>query len=358
MKIVDRYLLREMAGPFLFGVLAFVLLFISGDILFRLTSMMAELGIGLWTATQLLVLWLPRFIVLTFPLATLVSILIAFGRLSGDSELVAMHAGGMGFRRLVVPIAAAGLLISLVTAAFNEVIVPAANSRADAIVLAATRRAGELTDQEVLLHEASGDESHIIYADNLNVSTGELTNPVIMWFQGNQPVLITKAKRAVWRQNQWEMIDGVNTGLDPNRPFSQSFSSWVANIPTTPQEIVLHSRSPEALTYAELRERIAEALRQRKPVVDLELMLHHRFSIPFACFVFALIAPPLGVRSHRGSSSVGMGVAVLIGFGYYIIWHYLSAVAAQGTLTPFWAAWLPNVVTGGVGVGLIMGVRK
>ena len=74
--------------------------------------------------------------------------------------------------------------------------------------------------------------------------------------------------------------------------------------------------------------------------------------------MFSLIAPPLGIRSHRGSSSIGMGIAILIGFGYYVVWHYLSAVAQQGHLSPLWAAWLPNVVGAAVGVGLILGVRK
>ena len=358
MKTIDRYLLREMAGPFLFGVLAFVLLFVSANILFRLTELVAQLGLSLWTATTLFFLWLPSFIVLTFPLATLVGILVAFGRLSGDSELIAMHAGGISFRRLVIPIAAAGLVIALVTAAFNEVIVPAANRRAEEIVRTATARAGGVTKDEVLLKESSGEESRIIYADRLDLATGELTNPVIVWFQSDRPYLITKARRAVWRQNQWEMFDGVNTGLDPNRPSTMSFDKWIANIPTTPREIAQRTRTPEEMTYRELREYIRDALRQNKPTIALELKLHHKFSIPFACFVFALIAPPLGMRSHRGSSSIGMGVAILIGFGYYVVWHYLSAVAQQGGVTPFWAAWLPNVVTAAVGVGLILNVRK
>ena len=358
MKIVDRYLVREMAGPFVFGVLAFVLLFVSGNILFRLTSLVAELGLSLWEATKLFFLWLPGFIVLTFPLATLVAILVAFGRLSGDSELIAMHAGGISFRRLVIPIAAAGLVISIITAAFNEIIVPAANRRAEEIVRAATARAGGVAKEEVLFKESAGDESRIIYADRLDVGTGELTNPVIVWFQSDQPFMVTRAKRAVWRENQWVMQDGANSTLDPQRPATLSFQTWIANIPTTPKEIAQRARTPEEMTYRELREYIRDALRQSKPTIDLELKLHHKFSIPFACFVFALIAPPLGMRSHRGSSSIGMGIAILIGFGYYVVWHYLSAVANQGGISPFWAAWLPNVVTGAVGVRLIVGVRK
>ncbi len=358
MKITDRYILREMGGPFLFGVLAFVLLFVSANVLFRLTELVAQLGLSLWTATELFFLWLPSFIVLTFPLATLVAILVAFGRLGSDSELIAMHAGGISFRRLVLPIAAAGLLIAVVTAAFNEQIVPAANSRAEEIVRTATARAGGVMKEEVLYKESTDDQSRLIYADRLDLTTGELINPVIVWFQQDRPYLVTHAKRAVWRQNQWEMENGINTTLDPARPSTLSFDTWIANIPTTPKEIAQRSRTPDEMTYRELREHIRDALRQNKPTISLQLSLYHKFSIPFACFVFALIAPPLGMRSHRGSSSIGMGIAILIGFGYYVIWHYLSAVAQQGAITPFWAAWLPNVVTAAVGVGLILNVRK
>ena len=113
MKIIDRHLLHHMAGPFAFGVLAFVLLFVSANILFRLTELVSELGLSLWTAGELFLLWLPGFVVLTFPLATLVAILVAFGRMSGDSELVAMYAGGISFRRLVVPVACAGAILSI-----------------------------------------------------------------------------------------------------------------------------------------------------------------------------------------------------------------------------------------------------
>ncbi len=359
MKIIDRYLLREMAGPFAFGVLAFVLLFVSANILFRLTELVSQLGLSLWTATELFFLWLPGFIVLTFPLATLVAILVAFGRLSGDSELVAMYAGGISFRRLVVPIAIAGIVISLATAALNELVVPAATRHAEDIVRAATQQAGKAAKDEVLYKESGGEDiSYVIYADRLDLNTGELDHPVIVWFERGRPFVVTKAERAVWRQNQWEMFNGVNTSLDPERPSALSFRNWIANLPTTPRELAARSRKPDEMTYRELREHIGHALGQDRPTIDLELKLHHKVSIPFACFVFALIAPPLGMRSHRGSSSIGMGIAILIGFGYYVVWHYLSVVAQQGHLTPFWAAWLPNMVTAAVGLGLIFNVRK
>jgi lipopolysaccharide export system permease protein len=359
MKIIDRYLLRETAGPFAFGVLAFVLLFVSANILFRLTELVSELGLSLWTAGELFLLWLPGFIVLTFPLATLVAILVAFGRMSGDSELVAMHAGGISFRRLVLPIACAGVVASLATAALNELAVPACNRRGEDIVRAASERVGKAAEEQVFLKEMSGGQvTRLIYADRLNVSSGEMVRPMIVWFDQGGPAMITKARQGLWRGGHWELFDGLNAPLNAERPTTWSFKTWVANFPTSPSQIAQYSRTPKEMTYRELREYIRYALRQNRPTVELELTLYHKFSIPFACFVFALVAPPLGMRSHRGSSSIGMGIAILIGFGYYVVWHYLSVVAQQGHLSPFWAAWLPNIVAGAVGLTLILGVRK
>lgn len=359
MKIVDRYLLREMAGPFAFGVLAFVLLFVSANILFELMELVSKLGLGLWTAGLLFLLRLPGFIVYTFPLATLVAVLVAFGRLSGDSELVAMHAGGISFRRLVLPVAAAGLVLAAANTALNELVVPPCNRRGEEIVREASRRAGEAVQQRIYLHEESeGEVVRLIYAERLDVGSGELVRPMIVWFEEGQPWLVTKAERGVWREGHWELFNAVNALLNADRPAVSRWESWVADFPTPPWLIARQSLAPEEMTYGELREYIRYALRQNRPTVELELTLHHKLSIPFACFVFALMAAPLGMRSHRGSSSIGMGIAILIGFAYYVVWHYLSVVAQQGHLTPFWAAWLPNIVTAAVGVGLIGRVRK
>ena len=361
MKTVDRYLIREMSGPFAFGVLAFVLLFVSANILFKLTQLINELGISLWTASDLFLLWLPGFIVYTFPLATLVAILVAFGRLSGDSELVAMYAGGIGFRRLVIPMVGAGIIVSLATAALNELVVPACNRRAEDIVRQATIRAGKQIEQTVLLKQMAGDRvARVVIADRLDIGSGEMLHPTIVWFDNGRPIAITIADRGRWEEKEgsWLLINGTLKSLRPEELASTVFESSLIDFHTSPTQIAQQARSPSEMTYRELRQYIQYALRQRQATQELEVTLYQKFAIPFASLVFALIAPPLGMRSHRGSSAIGLGVAILIGFGYYVIMSYLSVMAQQGHLSALWAAWLPDIVAGAVGVALILKVRK
>lgn len=359
MKILDRYLLREVAPPFLFGVLAFVLLFVSANVLFKLTQLISELGISLWTATILFVLWLPEFAIYTFPLATLVAILIAFGRLSGDSELVAMHAGGVSFRRLVVPIAIMGLLVSLLTLALGEFVVPPCNRTSESILRLASEQAGKAGQQQVFLKDVShGQVVRLVYADRLDLETEEMTRPTITWFEEGRPVMVTVAERGRWRGSKWEMLDGVNYGIGGDWLTSERFQRWTTEFATSPRMIAQQARSPREMTYRELREYIRLAIHQQRPTAQLELTLHHKVSLPFACLVFALVAPPLGMRAHRGSSAIGMGLAILLGFAYYVVWNYLSILAQQGALAPLWAAWLPNIAFAVVGLALILRVRK
>jgi len=348
-----------MAGPFAFGIVAFVLLFVSANILFQLMELVSQLHLGLGTAVWLFFLKLPGFVVYTVPLATLLAMLVAFGRLSGDSELVAMYAGGVSFQRLVVPLVVVGLVLSAATAGLNDIVVPAANRRAEDIIRTASQRAGAAAQEGVLLKDVSdGQTVRIVYADRLDIATGEMTNPTIVWFSHGAPAMVTVARVARWQGKDWELLHGASYLLQPQKPASSTFEQTVAHFPTSPREISEMSLTPEQMTYQELRERIRQEAERHRPVAELQLTLYQKFSIPFACLVFALIAPPLGARSHRGSSAIGMGIAILIGFAYYVVSHYMAVVTQSGQLSPLWAAWLPNIAGAAVGLGLIFAVRK
>src|SRR5262249_46461344 len=100
--ILDRYVLHELVGPFLFGCAAFTSIFVAGQFLFRLTSFIAQ-GAPVLQVLALFGLKLIPMIVLTFPMASLLAVLLAYGRLSGDMETTAMAAGGIPFIRIAMP---------------------------------------------------------------------------------------------------------------------------------------------------------------------------------------------------------------------------------------------------------------
>jgi lipopolysaccharide export system permease protein len=129
MRRLDRLILSEMAGPWAFGVAIFTVLIMAGSFLFELTRYITE-GINPVLVGQLTVLLLPGIMAKTFPMAVLLAGLLAFGRLSGDSEIVAIKAAGVSVGRIMWPVAAFGLAVSIATYLVNEQLVPAATQHA------------------------------------------------------------------------------------------------------------------------------------------------------------------------------------------------------------------------------------
>ncbi|WP_398331195.1 LptF/LptG family permease, partial [Vulcanococcus sp.] len=124
---MDRWLSSELLGPLLFGIAAFTAVSLSVGVVFELVRKVAEAGLPPLVAMQVLGLRLPGFLVLSFPMATLMATLLAFSRLSSSSELTALRSIGVPTWRMVVPALAVAALMTLLTFVFNDVIVPSAN---------------------------------------------------------------------------------------------------------------------------------------------------------------------------------------------------------------------------------------
>ena len=127
---MDRWLFGELLGPLLFGVAAFTAVTLSVGVLFELVRKVAEAGLPLSIAIKVLLLRLPGFLVLSFPMATLMATLLAYSRLSGGSELTALRSIGVATHRFVVPALVIAGLMSGLTFLFNDLIVPPANRAA------------------------------------------------------------------------------------------------------------------------------------------------------------------------------------------------------------------------------------
>jgi len=372
MKLLDRYILRELTAPFLFGVAAFATVFIAGNLLFKFARLVTEQGMPLGDALLVFLYWLPGYLVLTFPMAALLAALLGFGRLSGDGETTAMRAGGVSFLRVMLPVIAAGLGVSLFTVAFNETVVPA-TSRAAQGLLARTFGAQE----HVLVSSREGGSiSNLIYADYFNRARGELRNITYIKYLGGRPALVIQGMRAIYqrgpstgsgppraesRGGKWEFYDGFLQQLDPYRKTTLIIGKQHPlrfDLGHDPQDIALRQRQPQEMTWRELGDYLSRLAREGVPAHQLRVEWHHKLSVPFASLIFALIGAPLGLRSQRTGSALGLGLSIIIIFAYYVVWNYLAILAGRGGIPPVCAAWTPNVLGLVAGAALIRRVTK
>ncbi|UCH36270.1 MAG: LptF/LptG family permease [Armatimonadota bacterium] len=356
MRILDRYVLRELAAPFLFGVAAFATVFIAGNLLFKFARLVTEQGMPLGDALLVFLYWLPGYLVLTFPMATLLATLLAFGRMSGDGETTAMRAGGVSFRRVMIPVIAAGVGISLFTIAFNELVVPRSTRAAEDLLARAAKQASG-TQQHVLVRALEqGEIRNLIYAREFNRARGELRDVTYVQYTAGEPVLVIQGERAEWRGAKWEFYGGFLQHLDPYRKSTliiRKDHPLRFDLGHDPEDIALRRREPEELTWRELGDYLARLAKEGVPAPELRVQWHHKLSVPFASLIFALIGAPLGLRSPRTGSALGLGLSVLIIFIYYVIWNYLGILAGRGAFPALWAAWTPNIIGVAIGGALV-----
>ena len=356
MSLADRYILRNLIGPLMFGVAAFVSILTASKPLIELTNLAFQ-GVPPGTLLRLFLLALPPMIVLSLPMSVLLATLLGFGRLSGDSEIVAMYAGGLSLYRAAVPAIALGFAVMIITVAFNERVVPWSISSATALKASVEEGVKEQRQFELPQYE-NGVLARRIYAERFDPKTRVMRHvTVVSWSEG-RPNRIIYADKAVYRNdNHWtlyhvewrELADGHASPLTTLDTQEITVQQSLAEIH---EEKKLREKS-----MAELQAAIGRYREQGIATDELRVAYWNRWAMPFASVVFALIGLPLGVRPQRTSSGLGLGLSIVIIFLYYVLWSFSSRFGA-GLVPAFLASWCANLLGLAVGGYLIARAPK
>ncbi|MBM7622939.1 LptF/LptG family permease [Sporohalobacter salinus] len=364
MKIIDRYLLTELLSPLLFGVFAFTSIFVGTDILFELADLMIDWGISVVTAGKLFLLSLPEVVVLTFPMSMLLATLLSFGRLSGDSEVVALKAGGISFIRLIIPVLIVALLLSGLTILANETIVPKSKDIYRKMIWDIKHQKKMPTTQKNLriapLESKTDKIDYIFYAYLFDGSDLTMKDVSLQDYQNGKLVQVIEAKKAKWIDEQWKFIDGIiyNVNSKDNVPTMEFETYTVKKMTREPKEIARAQKEPEEMSLEELSRHIRLREEEGKDVASLKVLYYQRYAIPFSCFIFTLIGAPLGLQPNRSGASIGLGLSIVIIFIYYAFMTIGSTLGQTGILSPVIGAWLQNIIFGLVGIGLIIKMSR
>ena len=370
LPLMDRWLLAELFGPLIFGVAAFTAVSLSVGAVFELVRRVAESGLPLDVAAQVLVLEMPSFLVLSFPMATLMATLLAYSKLSGNSELTALRSVGVATWRMVVPALAIALAMTMLTFTFNEAIVPHTLIEAKNTLNRAIGRAvsGEQKDNvmfskygDIQATDGSSERglTHFFYAQKFNKGVMERVT-LLDLSRRNQRMLLS-ANQAKWNEidAQWEFLDGhifvVSEGSDISTT-SADFDRYLYPLGSQPLQVAKLPKDSNSMTIGQARsaERLLMEASDLQGARKLRVRIQEKFAFPAVCLVFGLIGSSLGVRPHsRSSRSKGFGLSVLMIFGYYLMAFVFSSLGVKGTLSPYFSAWLPVLIGLGSGVYLL-----
>ncbi|MFH2034027.1 MAG: LptF/LptG family permease [Candidatus Margulisiibacteriota bacterium] len=355
-KIIDRYIFKELLDPFLFGLISFSLILSASMVLFELVRAVVISGMPLITALKVFLYRLPGVAVYIFPMATLLAALLGFSRLSKDSEIIAFKAGGVSLFRLMVPVIVLGLMISVVTFYFYEIVVPESNRAAKNLLIMTTAESGPKIEENVFIPEFdNGVLQRVLYARN--IKGDEMQGVIVQEFDDGRLSQIINAAGARWlkEQNSWLFKNGTIYLLNPDGEYRHlvKFDEQILAIKFTPADFFTGDISPEEMNISQLKKFIESKEKMGAKTTDLNIQLNLKIAIPFASLVFALLGAPLGLSPRRSASSIGLGVSILVIFVYYVLMFISMAFGEMQLLSPPAAAWMPNVLTGGIGVYII-----
>jgi lipopolysaccharide export system permease protein len=371
MKRIDRLIVGELIGPFLLGVAMFSSLLLAATYLGRITDYIVQ-GVPPALIGRITLLLVPPIFIKTFAMATLLGSLLAFGRLSGDSEIVSLRAGGASIYRIILPVAFFAGVIAIATFILNDTLVPYAAKQAKSITESVASSLKNKSSQPTF-QPNYGDDGKLqmmLMAENFSLQRGTLNGVTLVSYDADGAMsFIMRAKEMKFdpsrKQDNWRIIGGAKLysadGRDITQITGDIWPTQIAKLDKKPEELGYQQiTDPDYFTSGELAAQLKDRRDQSitpDQYRNREYWYWLKFSVPCAALVFGILGAALGIRSHRAGTAAGFALAVGIMFAYMMISNFMNTWAMGGVI-PSWMAAFTPVILGMVAATIIMWRRN
>ncbi|MCX5821396.1 MAG: LPS export ABC transporter permease LptF [Deltaproteobacteria bacterium] len=357
-RLINRYILREIAVPFcmILFVLTFVLL--MGKIL-QVMDLMINKGIGFTDIALLMLFLIPSFLMFTIPISLLIAILIGLGRISGDNEWTVLKMSGISLYQMSLPVACAALAAFLMTLATTIFLVPYGNLASKALLFDMARQKASIGIREkVFIDDFQGI---LLYAESIPAHGDFMEGVLISDSRISREPSTIIARRAYLIANPDTMVitlrleDGsthtVDTGMKHYRKMDFRFYDVRLDLASTlAGDKKIATRSSTEMSLAELTAMHRNGGVKEEVLRELAIELNKKLTIPVSCLVFALIGMPLGIRAHRSVRSRGFTIGLFLVLVYYLFRLSGEALVETGRLSPIIGTWAPNWIFAAAGI--------
>jgi LPS export ABC transporter permease LptF/LPS export ABC transporter permease LptG len=356
MRLLNRYICRELASHFLLGLSVFTFVFFVPQLV-RLMDLVVRHWSDAGAVLLLVACALPPVLSFSLPIAVLVGALIGLGRLGADSEIIALNSLGVGRRHLLVPVGLFALVGALLTLGNTVWLVPQSLAEMNRLE---SRLLSSQTSLDIEPRVFQEEFKHLIlYVEDASAS-GRQWRGVFLARSTNGSTDVTLARNAVLvpRQGaatlQIHLSDGATHSYSPANPNRYTVATFSSS------DLAL---SLAGATRAEPSERLPteESLRQLLAASgpawrEARVEFQRRFAFPVACLVFALLAVGVGARPRQAGRALGFVMTLVLLAAYYLVFVIGVGKARQGVLPPWLGVWLANIVCFGAGAALMVGI--
>jgi lipopolysaccharide export system permease protein len=357
-----RYLLKELLPAFFLGLVGFTFILLTGRIL-QLTELFVNKGVPLQYILKLLYFLFPSFLVLTIPMSTLLSVMLAFNRLSSDNEIMALKASGISLYQMVPPILLFSFSTFVATTFLSLYAVPKANQASRSLLYEiASSKAHAGIRERVFNDDFDG---LVLYVEQVkpksfsweNIFISDSRNPAELYtiLAREGEVLSDPKALAVTLRLHNGSIHKLGKEPDAYQKIDFNFYDLRLYLKTELRE-KKDEKHPADMTLGELIQAIQVLRLKKADMKALVVKIHEKFSIPLACLVFGIIGVPLGLQSRvaRGSKSRGLSWSIGVLLVYYLLINAGTSLAERGMVPLEAGMWTPNVILLSLGIYLLV----
>jgi lipopolysaccharide export system permease protein len=356
-SILDAYTLRRIAKPFAVVLCLLVGIFVIVDIFDHVHSFVDN-EVPLVVILRYYVCYLPFILVLTSPIAMLLATLLAVGGLSRSNELMALKGSGVSLYRMLAPVLALAVVVSLVNVLIGELVLPAATRQRLLIKeTVISRRPTDVITPDPVYVTPGGT---MFLARRLNSQTKTLEQVTVEEFDEDiGPTSRVDARSAVWEGGQWVFYSGSSRRFTEAGEEVTTFERYESGYTEpVPSELDVRKLSPEEMAYRELKAYIVRLRASGNDPLNLDVQLQLKIAFPFVVIIMTLLGGTLAAGSRRTGFALSFAAALTISFFYFGVLQVGQVLGRQGILSPWLAAWISNIIFAGVGVALLVRAPK
>ena len=362
-RILDEYVVREFLGVFLLVLTGFVMLLLVFTFFEKIGDILRN-HIALSMVGEYLVNLTPSMIYQITPLAVLIAVLVTFGVLNRNSEIVAMKATGISLYRLVVPIVSIAGIVAVSLFLFAQFYMPQANRRQEALHNIIKGRPPQTVlhpEQNWIFGQSRrGEPGHIFYYKFFDPERNEFANLYIFEFNSSTFALSRRifAARAVWdaETGTWSFMNGWQRDISGANvtDYRQFLKTSFTEIHEEPSYFKKESRQAQEMNFGQLDRYITDLSQSGFDTVRLRVELWHKLADPLATVLMAVLAIPFALMMGRRDSLTGIAVAIAVALAYWVVDGLFGAMGNVSYLPAAMAAWSADLLFGLVGGYLLL----
>jgi len=358
MKILRKYIIKEMAVMFLFSLAIFTFTLVVGNII-KLAELVINKGVDIRLVGRLFIYLIPFLLSYTIPMSLLTSVLLVFGRLSGDNEIVAIRSSGINIYRLSFPLIIIGLLFSLLSIVLNNDIIPRMHFESRKII----KNIGIKTPAAYLEPGTfiKSFKGYIIFIHEINKNKLKGVRIYQPQNERSPRTIIAEKGEFITIDNnavKLKLENGTSDEPNPKNPvnfYKLNFKTYyiTLNIDESISPSGYTDKKPKEMNFREIKNEIRRLGKYHVDIPSLITEFHRKISISFASIVFIIIGIPLGVFTKRGEKTIQFAIALGVIVAFYILMAASIALSLKGILSPGFWMYLPNIIIGLAGIILL-----